>query len=1168
MATVDVSRSHKHQSHRAARVRKKKSHAFRNGVIFLLLVLCVALYFAPAIVAHTPLRNSLPQAALKLDGTITIDSASLGWFSGVVADHIQLRDAAGDVVIEVGQVRTEKPLIGLLLDFGNVGRVEVDKPSVHAVCREQDTNLERLFAEMLRTKSDTKVAAHLKINDGTLVIDDEPTGRTFRIEKLGVDCTIADAQQPIVLAASGSLLERRQPGEFKIELRSQRSADGKNPLAGGKIDCSSTAIPLELAEPLVRRYVERAQLGGRLSTRLSGAWGTLADSGQASVQGEALVTDLDFAAAALGKDRVRLARVEVPCHLVQNGDLLEVQQLAVRCELGNVSLSGSAKMSDFSDTDMLAALVRENYKLDGALDLVQVARVLPETLRIREGTEITSGNVRLAVASHTQNGESAWSGQIDASHLGAQANGRALVWENPLAIDFTARQTADGIVVDKAECTSSFLHASAAGSIHDLTAAANFDLARLVAELSQFADLSQLELAGQGEAKLTLKRADGDRFTADGDFQVQGFQFVPIAGGQPWREDRLRAEFDLSGQLDHANLKRVDRAMLSVEAGSERAIAQLREPIVDPFTTAWPVQCSWRGNLAAWTPRLQGCLGITGWDLRGTGTLQAVAICSRKRIDVEQAQADFAQLQVWGHEWFINEPAASLSAQGRYDLEKARAEIAEAKLTAGSTSAIVRRAVLQAAEEGWKVDGGTAQIGADLVTFYRWRHDPRLPAAWRVYGRLAAEADLKYDASVTTARVNGTIEQLKLVEITAPGAGTDAATWQEPRITLAALASYHHASEQLHLDNVQVVSAALRCDAGGSMPLSNQGGDVDIKGTIQYDWQELAPLWRPYLGSSVQIAGRQVRKFAMRGRLTGSPIDSDSWRQMTGEAAVGWTGVNLSGFQIGQGEIAARLVEGQLRTDPIDVPVSDGRITFSPLVQVIPGPMELYIPRGPLLTNIHLSPEMCKRGLKFVAPIVAETTVAEGRFSITMDGGRIPLADPKGGDMAGHMAIRAQVKPGPVAQEFLVLVNQLFSVVQRGNFQPLDEQAGALMSIDTTDVEFRMVNRRVYHRNLKFTVGTLPITTHGSVGMDESLSMVAEVPLRANLFGRDLSLGTLEGQALQIPIGGTLKKPKIDQGVLRQLTGQLLQNVTRGALLDEFNKQLERLNPFQPQPQQ
>ncbi|MEX0978561.1 MAG: hypothetical protein WDZ48_06905, partial [Pirellulales bacterium] len=983
MATADVShshrRKHKYAESSTGRSKKKKSHGFRNGCILMLLLMCVTVYFAPAIIAHTPLRDIVLQAALKLDGTITVGSASLGWFSPVSAEKIEIRDKSGEVAVALASVHTEKSLVGLLLDMGHLGRIEVVQPTVHAVCREQDTNLEEIFAELLKGDSDSQVTAAVKITDGTVVIDDVPANRTFRIEKLAVDCAIANADNPIVLSAVGSLPEKRQPGQFKIDLRTARSSDGKNPLASGKIDCQTTAIPLELADPLLRRAVERAELGGRLSTRLSGAWGALAEGGDASVRGEALVHDLTFAAAALGHDRIQLDRVEVPCHLVQQGDTLKVEQLGVKCELGNVALTGSAKMADFSAPDMLAALVRENYQLDGELDLVEVARVLPETLRIRQGTEIISGNVQLALASRQQHGDMTWSGQIDASHLGANADGKALVWENPLAVEFAAHETADGIVVDKAECTSSFLHANAAGSMNDLTATANFDLARLVAELKQFADLSELQLAGQGEAKLALKRVAGDQFNADGQFQAKGFQFVPIAGGKPWKEDQLTAKFDLGGQFEKQNLKRVDRATLSVEVGGERAVAQLREPIVDPATSAWPIQCSWRGNLAQWTPRLEACLGMVGWDLRGAGNLQAVVTCTRKSLELEHAKADFAQLQVWGHEWFINEPAATLTMEGKWDLEKGVAEIAAAKLSAGTTSAVVKKAVLQSVDDGWKLDGGTAQIGADLVTFYRWRHDPRQSVAWRVYGRLAAEADLKHDASVTTARVDGTIEQLKLVDLTKSANGAATASWEEPRVTLAALASYRHASEQLQVDKVQVASAALRFDANGSVPMSSQGGDVEVKGTVQYDWAQLAPLWRAYLGDSVQIAGRQARTFAMKGRLTGSPTSGDSWRQVTGEAAVGWTGMNLYGLQVGQGEIAARLADGRLRTQPIDVQVSDGRFTFSPVVQLVPAPSELFIPKGPLLTNIHLSPEMCKRGLKFVAPIVAETTVAEGR---------------------------------------------------------------------------------------------------------------------------------------------------------------------------------------------
>ncbi len=1164
MATVDRKRSTKQD---VAEDTPRRSHAFRNGCIAMVLLLGVAVFFAPLIIAKTSLRNSLLQSSLELDGTITLGAASLGWFSNVVVDNLELRDSDDLVVAQVAQLRTSKSLVGMLLDFGSLGVVEIDRPVLHVVCDERDTNLERMFAKLIERESEEKVAVELKVADGTIEIEDLPMDRKFRIEQLVVDCAIADSQQPIVVAVSGTLADGQQPGKFKLDLRTERSADGKNALASGKVECDSSALPLELADPILRRQVEGAVLAGRLSTRLNGAWGKLAESGEASVQGEALVTDLTFAAKALGNDKIQLARVEVPCHLIQRGDVLDVQQLGLRCELGNVSLTGTAKMDDFSAEDKLAALLRESYKLQGELDLVALARVLPETLRIREGTEITSGKLQLAITSGHEDGESVWSGQIAASHLGATSDGRALVWENPLAIDFATRQTKDGFVVDRAECTSSFLHATAKGSINDLTATANFDLARLVSELKQFSDLSDLQLAGQGEARLELKRLPGDQFTARGQFEARGFQFVPVAGGQPWREEQLVAALDVGGKFEQETLKRIDRGTLTMTVGGEQLSAQLREAVVDPTASAtWPLQCSWRGDLAPWATRLETCLGMTGWDLRGVGNLQAAVLISPKAIELEHVKTDFAQLQVWGHEWFINEPAATLTCEGRWDREKRRGEVSAGRLTAGTTAAVLSNAVLQTTADGWKLDGGTAQLGADLATLYRWRHDPRVAAAWRVSGRLAAQAKLKLDSETTAARIDGSIDQLVLVDLTQQGTGTAAGTWQEPRITLAALATYRPTTEILDLSQVQVASAALRCDAKGSLPLSDQGGAVDIGGTIQYDWQKLAPLWRPMVGDAVQIAGQQTRKFAVNGQLTGSPTLADSWKKVTGSAAVGWSGMNIHGLLVGQGDFAATLADGQITTQPIDVAVSEGRLTFAPVVRLTPTPAELYIPRGPLLTNIHLSPEMCKRGLKFIAPIVAETTVAEGRFSVSMDGGRVPLADPRGGDIAGHMAIRAHVKPGPVAQEFLVLVNELFTLLKQGNFKPLDEQTGAVLSIDTTDVEFRMVDRRVYHRNLKFVVGTTPITTYGSVGLDdETLAMVAEIPLQANLLGRDLSLGTMEGQTLKLPIGGTLSKPKLDRGALRQLTAGILQNVTRGVLQNELGKQLERFLPLRQQ---
>jgi len=811
----------------------------------------------------------------------------------------------------------------------------------------------------------------------------------------------------------------------------------------------------------------------------------------------------------------------------------------------------------------LAALAREEYKLDGHADLAQIARRLPQTLQIREDTEITAGQIDLAVISRREAAGMTWSGNIGANKLAANSGGRALTWSNPLSIQFDTHESKNGLVLDRAQCTSSFLQVEAAGSIDDLTASATFDLARLTAELRQFSDLGGGQLAGRGQAQLAWKRGENNRFASAAQFQSQGFQYT-AAGGNAWKEDNLVAKLDLDGELHGQALKRIDRAELTVDAGGEKLQARLTEPVSEPMSAAWTLDCSWQGQLNNWSRRLETCAGITGWDLAGAGSMQASLACSTKSIELAQSKGQFAQLRAWGHGCFITEPSATLSGTGRWDLGKSRLELDQATITAGPTMATVSKAVIQATSTGWAIEGATAKIGGDLAQWYRWRHDPRTAPSLQAAGRLDATADLKHDSRITTCQAEGKIDQLQLVDLTRPTTpGAAPAVWRERQITFLANGNYRHETQLASLDKIQIASDALRASAAGAIPLADQGGQVDLKGTIEYDWNQLAPLWRPYLGPNVQIAGRQSRAFSMQGRLTGSPTDSESWKQVAGEAAVGWTGMDISGMRVGPGEVVARLSDGQVQGRPMDVQVSEGRFTFTPFVRLNPAPAELLIARGPLLTDVHLSPEICARGLKFVAPILAESTVAEGRFSISLDGGHIPLGDPGAGDTSGKMTMKAQVKAGPVAQEFMVLLNEITAVLQRGTLVERNDQASALLSIDTSDIEFRMVNRRVYHRGLKFMAGTLPITTHGSVGLDETLAIVAEVPIQAKLLGRDLSLGALEGQSLQIPIDGTLKKPKLDHRIVERLTGQLLQNATRGLLLEGLNKQLDRLLPAQ-----
>ena len=115
------------------------------------------------------------------------------------------------------------------------------------------------------------------------------------------------------------------------------------------------------------------------------------------------------------------------------------------------------------------------------------------------------------------------------------------------------------------------------------------------------------------------------------------------------------------------------------------------------------------------------------------------------------------------------------------------------------------------------------------------------------------------------------------------------------------------------------------------------------------------------------------------------------------------------------------------------------------------------------------------------------------------------------------------------------------------------------MKIDNQKVDFHMVDGRMYHQSLTMQVGDTTIRTRGWVGADETIGLVAEVPLKPEWLKTPGFSNQRDG-VIQVPITGTLKEPKVDNRII----GQLLQNATRGVIENELNKQLDKfLNPPQ-----
>ena len=186
--------------------------------------------------------------------------------------------------------------------------------------------------------------------------------------------------------------------------------------------------------------------------------------------------------------------------------------------------------------------------------------------------------------------------------------------------------------------------------------------------------------------------------------------------------------------------------------------------------------------------------------------------------------------------------------------------------------------------------------------------------------------------------------------------------------------------------------------------------------------------------------------------------------------------------------------------------------------------------------------------LKFVAPVLAEVTSAQGAFSVDMDSCRIPLSDPAKGTFAGKFIIHSiEIGPGPLIGELAILM---------GKETPAKLRREGV-------VQFQMVDGRIYHKDLELIFPDITIRTYGSVGLDETVAIMTEMPVPPKWLENNPLAQSLKDQTIRIPIAGTLKKPQLDRSVLQQLSGQFIKNAAKNILEDGLNKGLDRL--FQQQ---
>jgi hypothetical protein len=964
------------------------------------------LTFAPQIVAWSALRHHLPRLRLRgFEEEIRVGRASLSWWGPIELSDVELDSPDGKPCVTVKRVTEDRGVWTLLFRRQEPLHVRFEEPIVTLLVRPDGSNLEDAFAPVLSHPRPWRPNRErsFEVVNGRIRISETTTGRTAEWSDVTLKARTDPGQTVpahLELTAKFADAPRAEPLRLVLD-QSGPGLDTAAPRGSWEAKLETADLPIAALGPILGRLVPDLDVSGTVTAEVDLHADRNANStrtGLSAAEWKMTTKDLQFACPGrIGADRPMLGEARFEGKISADRSKCRIERLSLVTDVCRLTASGVFPIGGASPVEVQrhdGAEPRDpDFNLDGELDIVGLARLLPATLAVREGARLTEGKVVVHAASRSREGRSEWSGSVETPRLAARLDDEEIVWDEPLEIRFNLHREVDRIEIDELECRSEIVRLTGRGNSRNAHVEAGCDLDRLAARLGQFFNTDSFEMHGTAIATVDLERE------ADG-----------------------RLVFNARGDVENVLLRRMVTTMVERRRGEVQPI-EFQAPAQAPPPAPQPGFPSDRRGM-----RLQ------------------------------------------------------------------------------------KRAERDTQKEARRRENEARKMADEIVA---------VPVAeWRTI-------------------------------------------WSEPRLELIGAGRFLREKHRIELNRVELLSDGIHLSASGSVTDLISRCVIDLDGEAECDMERLVERLREVVGPHLHVSGHESRRFAIHGPLR-TPGTSAAARpvvppELNAKTALAWRSGDLFGLEAGPAEIDLALADGVVSMRPLELAVSGGKVTLAPQVLLNDSPAMLAIPAGPVIENVELNDEVCDSWMKYIAPVVAQATRAQGRFSLELDETRVALSDPASGAVSGRLRIASgQLLPGPLFTEISELVGRIVSTIDRNPPRDLLGIDQPLVEIGRQTVDFKLQGRRVYHSPVDFRVRNLLVRTHGSVGIDQTLDVIAEVSFSDEFVSRAKILAPLKGRTLEVPIQGTLRKPRIDRGAIGQLLKQIGPNAIEGLINNGIQKFRER----------
>ena len=1182
-----------------------------------LLVLLILLLALPNLITLFGLeRHAIDMAMSDFKGKLTVGRSSVGWFQPITLKNVSAVDEAGQPLFSAAEIRTSKRLYSFI-NTNDFGHIELQQPVINVHLRPDGSNLEDAFANYIPNTTSTAPAqptsdtshtelpkVSVSIVDGAATITSSTTPEAWTVDQLNMATEVKSETAPVASAIQCRVTSflpdaggaRIPQSTGNLNLSAQVDAGQQN-LTLNSINASvqSQQLPMSIVGPLVQRFLGPTQVAGNLDCAIVAACDLKNSAVAANVESLNL-SQLQLAAPELmGNDLFHLANANANGKINLSPALLSADNFKFNTDVGEVNADGSFDLNQINQLSSGSAIPATDFQMNGKLDLAGLIKMLPNTFHTHQDLTLESGSATFHVGSKAQANERRLVLNLDTANLKANRAGQAIVWNEPIRLVGNVVQSNGTFALQSLQCISDFFTVNGSANFSEAVFDVNGDLSLLTDRLNDFIDLQSFALEGilAGKFGWQLRDPSGQALTLQslataqdrpmeviGNFRIDN-PVIRMEGLPEWKQPQIDLQLSAGLVSKATGDFAVNQAGARANLGSEQIVVSLAQPVANATThETWRFNTQTVGDLGGLLRHVQNFVDLGPINASGATNITCLTTLSGNLLDVSNLKYELQNVALDGFSLVIQEPQINGDAHLTYDLNTGVIDLKSMALSSRALSASGQNVQIIVADN-IQVNGDIA-FRADVNRTADWIQLSPTDDSIFWFGDAQGTLRLASDPQGIGANIDMKIANLTAGQKNAATPGGQggfqtvssssrmATLWTEKSVDVRGGAKLANDFDSVFFQAMQVQADSISVNVNGSLSALSGSMVADLNGVWNPRWELINTLLDVYTGRTVQLQGQGQQPLLVRGPLFPTSQQTAATSAFISPALqastrVAWSAGSVLQMPIGGTQVDVIVDQGIAAVQTGEIAFAGGKVQLSPQIDLRSDQPVLYLDKKRIVDNIALTPETARTMLKYINPLAADATSAQGQFSIDSDGIRVPLMDPM--QMEANAIITLHnvvVGAGPMAEQLIGSAKQLQTLLRPGKVNERDYNTWLKMSEQSVPVNVR--NGRVYHDGIKFSHDDILVRTKGSVGLDQTLDMVAEIPIADDWLGGNEYLSGLQGQSISIPITGTVSKPVLDRSAIQNFSRQIAQKAASSAINKAVQEKLApKLNEYQNQ---